>query len=222
VPSLYTVVAGDCLYSIAQQYGFPDWKTIYDDPENKDFKKARPDPNVLYPGDQLVIPDLEPSTKNVSCTLDQEHKFKVKLPHVMLRVKVKDEDDKPITGKKFRLEVGDKNSYDGTTDGDGIVQQRIPVGEKAARLWIFFTGDEENGEHLMWDVGVGFLDPNDTPEGLQKRMNNLGFLCGDPDGQWHPGMDVAIRTFQKSVGISPSGKLDDATTAKLKDTHGKI
>jgi len=221
VPVVHTVAAGDCLYSIAKLYGVPSWETIYNAPDNQDFKKARPDPNVLYPGDQLVIPDPEPSKKNVSCATDLTHKFQVKLQRVLFRVKVKDEDDQPITGKKFRLEVGGER-FDGTTDGDGIVQHRIPAGEKSARLWVFFSPDQENGEHLMWDVGIGYLDPSESPEGTQERLNNLGFVCGDPDGQWHEGMDVAVRTFQKVAGVEPTGKLDDGTVSKLKDVHGAV
>jgi N-acetylmuramoyl-L-alanine amidase len=221
VPTVHTVAAGDCLYSIGKLYRFPTWETIYDAPDNEDFKKARPDPNVIYPGDQLVIPDLEPSTKSVACGTDLNHKFQVKLPHFLFRVKVKDEDDKPITGKKFRLEIGD-DQFDGTTDGDGIVQQRIPVDQTSARLWVFFTSDEENGENLMWDVGIGYLDPSDTLEGVKERLNNLGFVCGDPDGQWHDGMDVPVRTFQKAAGVDPTGTVDDGTASQLKDANGKV
>jgi LysM repeat protein len=221
VAALYTVAPGDCLYSIAKAFGFPSWETIYDDPDNQDFKKARPDPSVIYPGDQLVIPDQVPSTKNVSCATDLSHKFQLKVRHFLFRVKVKDEDDKPITGKKFRLEIGN-DRFTGTTDGDGIVQQRIPVDATSARLWVFYSADLENGEYLMWDVGIGYLDPSDSPEGVQERLNNLGFVCGDPDGQWHEGMDIAVRTFQKLAGVDPSGKADDGTVSKLKDVHGKV
>jgi hypothetical protein len=221
VAVLYTVAPGDCLYSIAKAFGFPSWETIYNDPENQDFKKARPDPNVIYPSDQLVIPDLEPSTKSVACATDQNHKFQLKLQYFLLRVKVKDEDDKPITGKKFRLEIG-SNRFNGTTDGDGIVQQRIPVDATSARLWVFYGSDENDGEYLLWDVGIGYLDPSDCPEGIQERLNNLGFVCGAPDGQWHEGMDVAVRTFQKLAGVDETGKVDDGTVSKLKDVHGSV
>jgi N-acetylmuramoyl-L-alanine amidase len=221
VPSLYTVSPGDCLYRIAQANGFASWETIYDDPGNQDFKKARPDPNVIYPGDELVLPDVQPSTKSVSCPTDKTHKFQIKLQRILFRVKVKDENDAPIAGKKFRLDVAGSR-FSGTTDGDGIVEQRIPVDATSARLWVFFSADLEDGEYLMWDVGVGYLDPTDTPEGVQERLNNLGFVCGDPDGQWHDGMDVAVRTFQTVAGIDASGTVDDGTVSKLKEVHGKV
>ncbi|HEX3346237.1 MAG TPA: peptidoglycan-binding protein [Polyangiaceae bacterium] len=221
MPSLYTVSPGDCLYRIAQANGFASWETIYDDPGNQDFKKARPDPNVIYPGDELVLPDVQPSTKSVSCPTDKTHKFQIKLQRILFRVKVKDENDAPIAGKKFRLDVAGSR-FSGTTDGDGIVEQRIPVDATSARLWVFFSADLEDGEYLMWDVGVGYLDPTDTPEGVQERLNNLGFVCGDPDGQWHDGMDVAVRTFQTVAGIDASGTVDDGTVSKLKEVHGKV
>ena len=53
----YTVQQGDCLSSIAQNFGFPDYATIYRDPENAAFRKKRPNPNVICPGDILYIPD---------------------------------------------------------------------------------------------------------------------------------------------------------------------
>jgi N-acetylmuramoyl-L-alanine amidase len=218
---IHTVAPGDCLYSIADTYGFRNWKTIQDAPENADMKKARPDPNVLYEGDQVFIPDPEDAKKNVACPSEDHHKFKVKLPKILFRVCVKDEEDEPISGKKFRILDGDEK-LDGTTDGDGIVEHKIRAQARSVRLFVFFSGDEEKGEHLMWDVGVGTLDPSDSPEGIQERLNNLGFVCGEPDGEWHPGMTAAVKTFQKSAKIDTSGKMDDATAAKLKEVHGKI
>ena len=47
----YTVQSGDTLVRIAQQFGFPDWRTIYDAPENAAFRQARPDPDKIFPGD---------------------------------------------------------------------------------------------------------------------------------------------------------------------------
>ncbi|MBN1760069.1 MAG: LysM peptidoglycan-binding domain-containing protein [Chitinispirillaceae bacterium] len=52
----YTIKSGDTLSEIAKEAGIADWKTIYNDPQNADFRKQRPDPNKIYPGDKIWIP----------------------------------------------------------------------------------------------------------------------------------------------------------------------
>jgi hypothetical protein len=52
----YVVKPGDTLSKIALAYHLPSYKNIYDDPENKKFKARRPNPNLIFPGDVLMIP----------------------------------------------------------------------------------------------------------------------------------------------------------------------
>ena len=56
----YTVVYGDHLTGIASRYGMT-WRQLYEHPNNEAYREKRPDPNVLYPGDQLWVPDEDPS-----------------------------------------------------------------------------------------------------------------------------------------------------------------
>ena len=51
----YTVQSGDTHSKIAKEAGIADWKTIYNDPQNVDFRKLRPDPDKIYPGDKIWI-----------------------------------------------------------------------------------------------------------------------------------------------------------------------
>ena len=55
--SVYTVVSGDNLTLIARRFGFRDYQTIYDHEVNTEFKKLRPDPSVIFPGDKISIPN---------------------------------------------------------------------------------------------------------------------------------------------------------------------
>lgn len=55
--AMHTVKSGEYLSLIARNYGIPDWQTIYNHPQNADFKRKRPNPNLIYPGDLLFIPD---------------------------------------------------------------------------------------------------------------------------------------------------------------------
>ena len=216
----HIVQQGECLTSIAHRYGFSDWKAIYDHPDNADLKKARPNPHSLFPGDELQIPDRKEATKKVSATTEQRHVFKVKRPHVLLRVVVKDEEDKPLAGKAYELVVsGEKRK--GTTDGDGIVEQKVDPSADSAELTVFLA-DDPKGEHFHWDVRIGHLDPVEEVTGVQARLNNLGFWCGELTGEVNAETLAALKGFQDVAGMKPTGKLDDATRKKLVEMHGKM
>jgi len=57
----YTIRAGDTLSRIARQNGYPSWRVIYNHPDNAGFRRLRPDPNQIQPGDTVVLPP-KPST----------------------------------------------------------------------------------------------------------------------------------------------------------------
>jgi len=69
----YTVVAGDTMVRIAKRFGFPEWRTIYNAPENAGFRAQRPNPDKIFPGDQLVIPDRDGAGFQTGRT----HRFKL-------------------------------------------------------------------------------------------------------------------------------------------------
>ena len=53
----YTVKPSDNLSKIARRHGYPSWRVIYNHPENADFRRRRPNPNQIRPGDVLILPD---------------------------------------------------------------------------------------------------------------------------------------------------------------------
>ncbi|MEM1142296.1 MAG: LysM domain-containing protein [Pseudomonadota bacterium] len=57
----YTVVRGDNLSRIARAFGLSSWRDLYHDPANAQFRALRPNPNLIFPGDRLQIPDREMS-----------------------------------------------------------------------------------------------------------------------------------------------------------------
>src|SRR4051812_7845845 len=62
----YTVRPGDSLSSIATRNGFSSWRDIYDHPDNALLRARRPTPNVIVPGDVIIIPDapaMDPGSK---------------------------------------------------------------------------------------------------------------------------------------------------------------
>jgi N-acetylmuramoyl-L-alanine amidase len=50
------VKKGDNLSSIARANGLKNWRSIYNHQDNKAFRKKRPDPNLIYPGDVIWLP----------------------------------------------------------------------------------------------------------------------------------------------------------------------
>lgn len=57
----YVVKSGDWLSKIAAAHGFSDWRDIYYHPDNAAFRAKRPDPDLIYPGDVVMIPDQSPA-----------------------------------------------------------------------------------------------------------------------------------------------------------------
>jgi LysM domain len=64
----YTVRRGDTLTKIANGHGFRNWRAIYDHPDNAAFRRLRPNPNLIYPGDVIQIPDSAPNTAHPALT----------------------------------------------------------------------------------------------------------------------------------------------------------
>jgi hypothetical protein len=57
MPKNYIVRPGDTLGKIAASNGFRNFREIYDDPANAAFRAKRPNPDLIFPGDLIVIPD---------------------------------------------------------------------------------------------------------------------------------------------------------------------
>ncbi|QRK04075.1 LysM peptidoglycan-binding domain-containing protein [Archangium violaceum] len=62
MPKTHKVQQGDTLTSIAEKYGFvDDWQALYQAPENAALRKKRPNPMLIYPGDEVAIPARPPT-----------------------------------------------------------------------------------------------------------------------------------------------------------------
>ena len=204
----YKVKQGDHISSIAEQFGFRDYRTIWNDANNAQLKEARQNPNVLYPGDQIVIPDK--MEKHEACATGRRHRFKVAIPKLMLRIRVKNINSKPVINKPCTLQV-DGASYKLTTDGDGLIERAIPATAKAGKLVI---GDVE------FPLRIGHLDPVDKTSGWRARLNNLGYIAGEFDDVDDPQLVSALQEFQCDYGLKVDGICGPKTQEKLKEIHG--
>ena len=51
----YTIRSGDTLSAIARAHGIT-WQQLYNHPDNAAFRRRRPNPNLIYPGDVVMVP----------------------------------------------------------------------------------------------------------------------------------------------------------------------
>ena len=125
----HTVVQGEHLSSIAKKYGFSTYKTIWDHAQNAELKKRRQNPNVIFPGDRLFIPDK--GEKEESRSTEAKHRFEVKTDKLKLRLILEDLYEKPIANAKCELHI-ENQEFKLTTDDQGKIERDIkPTDEKA-------------------------------------------------------------------------------------------
>ncbi len=211
----HVVRPGECLSKIARQYGFLDYRTVYEHPDNKAFRQKRPNPNILFPGDVVMIPERKPKTAGVSS--GKVHRFKVVVPKKEMHLQIQDHDGKPLANEPYVLEVDGEEPTEGEqTDGDGKLKARVSLAKGSAKLII-------RGRVLR--LRFGALNPlKDCKEGdvsgLQGRLRNLGYNPGTADGILGPQTRAALAVFQSDEGLDMTGEPDDQTLSKLEERHG--
>ena len=65
---LYSVQRGDTLTAIARRFGLKSWQDLYHSPDNAAFRAKRPNPNLIFPGDIIVIPGPLPGQPPATTT----------------------------------------------------------------------------------------------------------------------------------------------------------
>jgi hypothetical protein len=212
----YTVTQGDHVPGIAKNYGFSDYNTIWNHPKNSELKKKRQNPNVLYPGDSVYIPDREEG--EYDRPTDKKHQWVLKQTILKLRLKLLDLYERPIANAACILTV-DSDSHRLTTGGDGKIELEIPPTASKCTLVIEET-EETPYQSFTIDVKIGHLDPVDEVSGQKGRLSNLGYFRGDMDGNTGPDFESAVQEFQCEHGLKVDGVCGPATQAKLKQFHG--
>lgn len=212
----YTVAQGDCLSSIARRFGFKSYHKIYHHPNNSAFREKRPNPNIIYPGDFLFIPD--PLVKEEACATDKRHRFSLLRTKVLLRIRLEDRQQQPYKYKRYKVEVGQK-TCSGHTNEKGIVEELIPADATTGTLFLWLSDESDEQASIKMPLNIGHLDPVDEITGAQARLNHLGYECGEVDGILGPKTESALRAFQRDFGLEETGKTDAPTCKKLQQLH---
>ncbi len=213
--NVHTVVQGEHLSGIAKKYGFASYKTIWDHAQNAEVKKKRQNPNVIFPGDRLFIPDKE--VKDESGGTEKRHRFQVKAEKLTLRLVLEDLYGKPIANAQCELRV-ENEVFTLTTSGQGKIEQDIKPTDERAFLTIKDPQTPVN--EIQIPVMIGHLDPVEEVSGQKTRLANLGYYAGRIDGQDDPAFRLAVEEFQCEHGLTVDGVCGPKTQAKLKSVHG--
>ena len=212
---VHSVEQGEHLSQIAKLYGFPDYKILWDHPQNADLKNLRKNPNILLPGDQVFIPDME--EKEEPGSTDKRHSFVVDKETLKLRLVLEDIYEKPIAGAQCALLV-DGQVFQLTTDAHGKIEQEIPLDAKEGVLTI--RGDQTPFANEVIPLKIGHLDPVEEVSGQIARLNNLGYFAGPHDGSDEDAFASAVEEFQCDNGLTVDGICSLQTQSKLKSVHG--
>ena len=119
----HTIKKGECLSSISAARNLADWRKIYFHSNNQELRRKRPDPNIVYPGDVVFIPDRE-SGMEPGAT-ESRHRFRMKSTEAFLRVRILNEDGEAVANQLYRL-IMDQERFEGRTDGNGKIDNELP------------------------------------------------------------------------------------------------
>lgn len=213
----HTVKQGENLGKIARQYKIGDWKEIYLHPSNADFRKKRPNPNIICPGDALFIP--EQKSQRVTVRTGAGHRFVVCRAYEELKLRLVDDEGNLLANLKTRFDLG-AGPQTAITDSRGMLTIQVDDPElQELRLELFADEDTETASH-HYDIKLSHLDAADTLAGLQGRLNALGYDCGVVDGIYGNQTKAGIMSYQQHKGMTVDGQASAAIYAAVAKDYG--
>jgi len=207
----YTVKQGDCIMSIAHNFGFL-WETVWNHAGNARLKQLRKDPNILFPGDVVAIP--EKNLRTESAQTGQRHKYVVKTPQAQVRLRLLDLKRQPRPNLHYTATV-DGALSSGQSDGDGFITLTVPPDAREVKLTV--TDGPKTDQYTL---PLGSIDPIEEISGVQQRLTNLGFPCASENGVMGDLTKTSIRALQAEKNLNVTGELDDATRQAVLGLHG--
>jgi peptidoglycan hydrolase-like protein with peptidoglycan-binding domain len=211
MPASHTIVDGDTVARLAAAAGLlPD--TVWNDPANDALRETREHPNLLVPGDVLVIPDRR--VKEVTIATGKAHTFVRHSVPDEFHERFLDRDGKPREGVAYLVSVDSVAVEQAKLGADGGI--RIALHPGACEVQVELN---DGGAVETYRFRVGFLLPLSELRGVQQRLCSLGHVC-PTDGAAGEETTAALRAFQNKHGLNETGEADDATKEALRDQFG--
>ena len=211
----YIVRQGDHLARLAYVHGF-DAAEVWSHERNAELREMGCKPELLAAGDILYLP-IKPK-EGLAFSAGTSNRYQARVPTVNVSLAFKDADrvlaDEPYEVHGLGTDGSAGQTQERKTDADGKVQLELPVTTR--EVTIVFPR-----QNVAYEVRVGDMDPVAELSGIQKRLENLGYLPREresaSEGAYVQG---AIAEFQKQHGLSPTGTIDNDTSNLLRDEHG--
>ena len=140
----------------------------------------------------------------------------------MLTLTVLADDHSPMKSAKYHL-VAEGVRYEGSTDGQGVVKEKLPKAttEAALRVW---EKDYPGGAARDFLIHIKPVPSATSDEGALLRLRNLGYLTGaipeDADGQ-AVLRSSALKRFMEDRGKPSDGTLSEEASNLLHEMGGQ-
>jgi len=209
---IHTVKQGESLVSIASKYGFgQNWQALYESADNDDFRSLRTNPNCIFPGDKINIP--EDTGLTVTYAAEGTYKFKMSRPRAFFAIKLTDGADIVYSNINYELHIEDQ-IITGTTNSNGVLEEEVPVDIEVAKL-IFWPYDDLPERAVRRRVNIGHLDPIEEITGQRQRLANQGFPSGRIVNEWSEPSINSVKWMQLARNYDISEQLTDQSLDRL-------
>lgn len=141
-------------------------------------------------------------------------------PWFQLKLRLRNRWGNPFAGYQFRLVV-EEQTYEGTTGTDGSIEVQVRNDEGTGLLDVWLAdpiGCQANTTSFR--ICFGSLEPANTAEGIQARLQNQGYDVGAIDGQIGPRTKRELQSFQARLSLRPDSEPTAETSAHLQ-THNE-
>jgi hypothetical protein len=207
----HRVEKGEWMGSIAARFGNRSWQEIWTRDENKQLRSERPDPELLFAGDRVWIPEV--NSKEESAPTDQKHVYTTRRDRAKLTIRLVGIDPylQAFGSLPYTLEaVGNTQSGEITEDGQ-LLEMPVDIAVNSGMLWLGLSPVR---------LSIGGLDPIETVSGIQARLRNLGIDPRPVDNIAGPLTARGVKEFQRRYEITVDGIIGPQTRGKMKEVYG--
>lgn len=215
MPKVHVVAPGEHLAAIATREGFGSVEPILQHGDNSALA-GRPHPAILDPEEQVTIPDL--AIKAFPVATGKRHKFVIKRLAVKLTVTMVTFRGTPTAATEAEVTASEEGPEPASLSGGKL---EVPLSDPARPEAIVQVASAGEGlPDLRWELQLGGLGRSETDTGALARLRNLGYYRTVSADAEEREQRSAIEEFQKDQAMALTGRLDDATRAKIAEIHG--